>query len=75
MVIFISIFGLTGEPYCSHKNDGHIAKRSVVNIDYVSKPSPSLGVTVKIGFKVFKEAPVKSAELRVVIWVDFYLPG
>ena len=40
---------------------------SEVNEDYMSNPSPSLGDTVKISFKAFRESPINSAELRVVI--------
>ncbi|MDA3812470.1 MAG: glycoside hydrolase family 13 protein [Spirochaetaceae bacterium] len=40
---------------------------SEVNNIYMSNPSPVKGETVNISFRVFKNAPVKSAELRVVI--------
>jgi len=40
---------------------------SEVNNDYMSNPSPSLGETVEISFRVFKDAPIESAQLRAVI--------
>ena len=40
---------------------------SEINNDYISNPSPHLGETIRISFRVFKNAPIRSAELRVVI--------
>ena len=40
---------------------------SEVNIDYISNPTPSLGETIAISFKAFRDAPINSAELRAVI--------
>jgi len=40
---------------------------SEVNHVYLSNPSPLSGERITISFRVFKEAPIRSAQLRVVI--------